>query len=237
MTTWKPVRLSAMHFIHVQHGATIVEGDGWQRPARYTYVAEEVEHAQNAVGICDVSPVGKLDIQGEDLDSFMDSAFPGIELPNIGSVSQYPAPGDSGIGVLTLARLADDEIMALTGPNQAPSVIQALGEDPEKCAHAVDVTSGLAGIRIAGPSAQQLLASITELDLDNGAFPNMSCAQIKAAEIHLFLVRVDLGGLQSYQLYFAREFGEYMWEALIDSGEPYDVKPIGIEAMARIGGE
>ena len=115
MTTWNPVRLSAMHYIHIQHGATVVESDGWQRPVRYTSVEKELEHIQSAVGICDISPVGKLDVQGEDLDSFLGGAFPGIELPNIGSVSRHSTTSDSAIGVLTLARLAERLVLDRPG--------------------------------------------------------------------------------------------------------------------------
>ena len=234
MTTSNPTRLTPMHYKHLELGAAIVESDGWQRPARYASVEQEIEHVKKAVGIGDVSPVGKINIQGDELDFFLSTAFPGIDLPNIGGVSRYPASGGLDRDALTLLRLAHDEIMVLTHPSQSLLATQDLGVNLDLCAHVVDVTSGLAGVRITGPFAKTLLTSITEIDLAIDAFPDMSCAQVKAAEIHNVLLRFDLGGLPTYEMYFGREFGEYMWDALLEVGEEYQVKPVGIEAMARL---
>ena len=38
----------------------------------------------------------------------------------------------------------------------------------------------------------------------------------------------------SNKLSFGREFGEYMWNVLVESGEEYGVAPFGIEALARL---
>ena len=70
-----------------------------------------------------------------------------------------------------------------------------------------------------GPSRSELLSKLSELDASPAAFPNLHCAQTRCAEIHGTLIRVDLGSLPSYDLYFSREFGEYMWEAIFHAGE------------------
>jgi len=54
------------------------------------------------------------------------------------------------------------------------------------------------------------------------------------AEVHGTLLRIDTGGLPSFDLYFGREFGEYLWDALLEAGGEYSVAPFGIEAMARL---
>ena len=124
--------------------------------------------------------------------------------------------------------------MALTGPSQAVSLSEALGGHRDGCAHVVDLSSGLAGARVTGPSAHLLLAGVTEFDVSPSAFPDMSCAQARAAEIHCVILRSDLAGLASYELFFGREFGEYMWEALLEVAEEHRGGPVGLEAMARL---
>ena len=146
------------------------------------------------------------------------------------------ANGPGAAWSVVLARLAHDEALILTESDQAPSVCEALEQQADQCAHVVDVTSGLAGIRTTGPSGDLLMASVTEVDTSPRALPNMRCAQTKVAEIHAVLLRLDLGSLLSYDLYFGRELGEYMWQALFEAGEEYGAIPIGIEAMARLEG-
>ena len=215
----------------------MVERDGWQRPVRYTSAEEEFEQLRKTVGLGDISPVGKLNLQGDKLDSFLSRVFGDVTSPDVGAVSRHILGGDVESQPVVLARLAHDEVVILTGPGQAPVVSEALQGQADGCVHAVDITSALAGVRVAGPSAHLLLSGVTELDASPDAFLDMSCAQAKLAEIHGLLLRIDLGRLPSYELYFGREFGEYMWDALLETGEEYQVTPFGIEAMSRLEGD
>ena len=60
MTTWSPVRRSAMHHSHLALGASMGERDGWQQPARYSSVEEELQHLKGGVALHDISPSTKL---------------------------------------------------------------------------------------------------------------------------------------------------------------------------------
>jgi sarcosine oxidase subunit alpha len=234
MAIWNPVRLTAMHHKHVALGAAMVERDGWRQPARYTTVEQELERLRAGAGLSDISPLGKLLIQGDELDTLLLTCFDAVTSLEIGIVARRSAPKGKAPAPVVLARLAQDEVMALTGPGQAQSLAEALAEEPGRCAKGVDLTSALAGARITGPSAGLLLESITELDLSPAGFPDLRCARSKVAEVHGTLLRMDIRGLPSFDLYFGREFGEYLWDVLMEAGAEYGVAPVGIEAMARL---
>ena len=233
MTTQTPVGLSAMHQQHVDLGAVMEEVDGWQRPTRYLSVEEELEQIRKGVGLCDVSPTGKLLIQGEAIDDILGTAFPKLGALDIGDARAQSLKTGSTDSEVLLARLAADEALALTPPNMAPQVAESL-EGPEQCIHALEITSALAGVKVAGPLAHQLLAAVTEIDVSLDGFSNMTCAQAPVAEVHGTLLRNDMDGLLSFELYFGREYGEYMWDALMEAGEEYGVVPFGIEALKSL---
>jgi sarcosine oxidase subunit alpha len=224
-----------MHHKHLELGATMVESEGWQRPGRYVSVDEELERVQSTVGLSDISPVGKLSLQGSDLEVALRVAFGNEITADIGTAGSARIANGPADEPCTVARLAQDEAMVLTAPDEVRGVAEALGPQPGRCAHLVDVTSALAGVRITGPASPSLLAGVTELNVEPNAFPSMGCAQGAFAEISGLLLRLDLAGLLSYDLYFGREFGEYLWDALLEAGEEFGVTPIGIEAMARYG--
>ena len=232
MTAWNPVRRGAMHHRHLAMGATMAERGGWQQPAYYRSADEELRLLSATVGLCDISPAGKLKLQGSDLDQLLAAVFPGaggLAVGGVRLVASGPGPAQ-----VVLARLALDEILAVTPTDQAPSLAETLGGGPDRCAHVVDLTSALAGVRITGPEAGSLLARVTELDASPSALPDMGCAQTKVAEVHGTLLRMDLGGVPSYDLYFSRDFGEYMWDALMEAGELHGAAPVGIDAMERL---
>ena len=223
-----------MHHKQIALGAAMGNEHGWQRPARFTTPEEEAERVRGGVGLCDVSPAGKLYLLGDEIDSALASAFPGLGAQEVGAVSLQPPATPDTSGDVLLARLAGDEVLAVTPTNQAPSTAEALSEMSGGCVHAVDVTSALAGVSIAGPLAHRLLAALTELDVSPEAFLALRCAQTMVAEVHGTLVRRDLGGLPRFDLYFGRELGEYMWDALVEAGREHGLVPFGLEALALL---
>ena len=98
----------------------------------------------------------------------------------------------------------------------------------------MDVTSGLAGLKIAGPRAQDVIASLTDLDLRERSMPDGSCAQAGFAQVHGTLLRLDIANVAAYELYVAREYGVYMWEVVLESLGDGVVVPFGHEALQRL---
>ena len=66
--------MSAMHHQHVDMGAVMEERDGWQMPARFGTVEEELRCLRSDAGLLDISPMTKLNIQGEHAAAFMSAA-------------------------------------------------------------------------------------------------------------------------------------------------------------------
>jgi sarcosine oxidase subunit alpha len=223
-----------MHHRHLELGAVMAESRGWQRPSRYGSVASELERIRDGVGLFDMSPSGKLAIQGTDIDSLFGSVFADVGPIEIGRLRVQLFGEVSDLQTVLMLRLAEDEAMVLTEPDEVHSVYEALRSREDGCAHTVDVTSALAGVRVTGPSAPSLLATLTELDVSPESFSNMSCAQTRVAEIHGTLLRADLAGELNYDLYVERDYGEYVWETALEAGEPLGATPYGTEAMSRL---
>jgi glycine cleavage system aminomethyltransferase T len=227
MQKWNPVALSAMQPRHLSLGATLVETNKWLLPARYSTVEKETEQLRAATGVCDISSKGKLALQGE-IDSQILQALGQSGPGAIGTVGKITHE----TGDVVIARLADDDALLLTAGRS--SILAGLVEKSEACSHTVDMTSVLAGLAIVGPTAQSVLTGLTEIDTSDMAFPDLSCAQGMVAEVRATLLRVDRGGVPGYELYFGRDYGEYMWDSVLEAGEPAGLTPVGTEALAKI---
>ena len=220
-----------MHYRHLELGAVMVVHEGWTLPARYSDPEEEAARVRQAVGITDISPTGKIRLQGEPVEQALHEAIPGYQASSVGSV--FVTPDDAGAPVV--ARLADDDCLIMTEQASVDRVLASLNFDG--CAHPVNVTSVLAALRIVGPNAPQLLAGVTDLDLAPPYFPNLSCAQGMVAEIHGTIIRKDIDVLLSYDLLFGRDYGDHMWESLTDAGQRHGLTPFGLEALCALCGE
>lgn len=217
-----------MHYLHLELGAEMVEHDGWALPARYADPEEEVARVRQSVGITDISPAGKIHLQGEAVDQALREALPDYQATSAGSV--FATSDDASDTVV--ARLADDDYLVIAGSASVGNVLDSLNVDG--CVHPVNVTSVLAAVRIIGPNGPAVLAGVTDLDLAPPYFPNLSCAQTMVAEIHGTIIRKDRGGILSYDVFFGRDYGDHMWESLIDAGERHGLTPFGLEALALL---
>ena len=228
-----PVKLTAMYNAHQELGAVFTHREGWRLPARYTSAGEEMDLARKAAGVCDISPVGKLDLQG---DAVLDELSRVLALQGslkVGRVVRCPNPtaSEDGGDAVMVAGLSYDEAMVFTSSGEALSVAGFLEEGLDGCAHLVDVTSSWAGVCVLGPRSPRVLSRLVELDLDPAVFADGSCAQGKAAEVHVLVIRSDIGDLLAYEVYVTRDYGEYLWDALLHAGGSEGVGPIGVEAL------
>ena len=223
------MKKSALNHQQLAWRARMVERDGWQQPAGYSDVDREFRALNEGLGVYDISPTGKLLLQGKDLGGLAGNVLPAGDAPEVGEVRPVSAPPAG-----QLARLSEDEYLVLCHARELPKWVAAMPEEPTGCVHSLDRTSGLAGLRLTGPKADRVLCQLSALDTSFEAFPNLRCAQTRCAEIHVTLIRADLGTLPSYDLYFPREFGEYFWDVIFEAGEEVGAAPVGFEAMERL---
>lgn len=234
MTTWTPLRRSAMHQHHLALGASMVDQDGWQQPKSYGSVDGELRSLRESVGLCDVSPAAKLILKGRHVGQVVSTSFPGAAPLDTGTVTTVVLTDRPEIGVVRLARLADDELIALTDTGLSGGLADYLGGSPDNCFHLVDMTSALAGVRLIGPSAPELLTDLAESDTSDFAFHDRQCVQTRVAGIHGLILRWDTAGLPGYEIYFSRDFGEYLWDVLLEAGEELGGIPVGVESLAQL---
>ena len=214
-----PKRLTAMHHLHLAAGAVMVEEAGWSRPARYADPEAERARLRESVGVCDVSPLLKVSVQGDGLET----ALPELEGVAAGRLVRRT-------GGAVAARLAPDEAVVIAPPAPCGADVSSMLAGDGADVQAIDITSGMAGAAVMGPAAGRALASLTDLDISDRAFPDMAAAQTRFAEVYGLLLRIDRDGLPAYQIYFSRDFGQYMWEALVETAHHLGGGAVGIEA-------
>lgn len=231
---WTTERRSAIACLELLQGAVMAEIDGWQQPLHYGDGASELKMLREIVGIHDLSPRGAVRLLGEGAIAAVTGLFSSQKELAIGQARECQIAADNGMTPLLELRLARDEFIFLTAPGDAETVTESLQTSPDSCVHTVDISSGLAGAGIIGPQAPFLLSMITELDVSDEAFLDLRCAQSKFTDMTGLLVRHDLGPTPAYQLYFPREYGEYIWEAITQAARYIGGGPVGTEAIRRM---
>ena len=237
------IRRSALHAFHLAE-ASMTEDQGWQCADSYGSVDAEVQAVREQVGLCDISPLAKLDIQGTNVFTALGQSLSlGLspETVPVGRVVRVPPQAlqlDTQTGGL-LCSLTGNHARLISPPGtagvvhaQVESAIQQTADSA--CVHLIDVTSNFTAVQLAGPHSRDVLRKLTALDLRPARFPDLSCAQGSLAGIHALVLRADIQVHLAYQVYCGREFGAYVWDAMLDAGQEFAARPFGLAAQRQL---
>ena len=245
---FRPYRLTPSHDWATENGADFVETGMWLRAQWFRRSGEkgwrdsvdrEVEMTRNGVGICDVTTLGKIDIQGRDAAEFLNRIYanPFLKVP-VGKVRYGLMLREDGFAYDdgTTARLSDTHFVMTTTTANAVVVFRNL-EFARQClwpdldVHLISTTDGWAQFAVAGPKSRALLQQVVDVDLSNEAFPFMACTACKAFGTPARLFRISFSGELAYELAVPSRYGDSLIRALMQVGEALDVVPYGTEAL------
>ncbi|NNF69311.1 MAG: sarcosine oxidase, partial [Acidimicrobiia bacterium] len=179
---FEPERVSSIHPWHVANNATPILAGAWIRPEHYGDPAAEVTNVRENVGIIDVTPLGKLDLQGTDVPKLLNLLYTNkwSKLP-IGGVRYGMMCAEDGVvmddGVT--ARLGEEHYLMTTTSSGAARVWEWVEnwlqtEHPDWQVHCTPVTTAYTSINVAGPKSRELVGRVcTDVDLNPEAFTYM----------------------------------------------------------------
>ncbi len=161
----------------------------------------------------EVPCTGKIILRGDPaVDGFTDAVRRAldIDLPLAANTSSETAP-------LSALWLGPDEWMLICATGSEAAVIEALrGALSGRHAAIVDVSDARCAFRLSGVAARDVLARGCALDLHRREFAPGDVAQTRLAMAEVIIHR---SAGDSFDIYVARSFADYLWRWLADSIE------------------
>jgi sarcosine oxidase subunit alpha len=231
----EPAQRSSIHHRHKELGGRMMWTGTWRRPHSYGDVEAEVQAVHGAVGLIDVSTLGKLLVIGPDAGEFLERLYPNrFGDMKVGRIRYAVLNTDAGriMDDGTIARLSDDAYYVTTTSTGAGAVVEwfewwnaVWGMDVQ----IADITGALAAVNVAGPRARELMSRLTDLDLSNEALSYLDAGQGKIAGVPSLVLRIGFVGELGYELHFPSPYGEFMWDTILERGEDLGIRPFGLE--------
>jgi sarcosine oxidase subunit alpha len=231
----EPAKRTSMHHRHKDLGARVMWTGAWRRPHSYGDAEGEAANVRSALGVIDVSTLGKLIVRGPDAAAFLERLYTN----RFGDMK----PGRIRYGVLqsdagrimddgTIGRLDEETFYVTTTSTGAGTVLQWFGwwnavwhMDVE----IVDVTGALAAVNVAGPNARTLMERLTDLDVSNEGIAYLDAVRGLVAGIPCLILRIGFVGELGYEIHFPSPFGEYFLDTLLEKGADLGIRPFGLE--------
>ncbi|MGD2057745.1 MAG: FAD-dependent oxidoreductase [Anaerolineales bacterium] len=218
-----------------QYRERIPEREGWA--ARYWSPLEGVEHlaTREHVGLFELSSFVKVEVAGNGaFEALQRLTANTVDVP-VGKVvyTSMLTPQGGIKSDLTVTRMGENRYWVLTGGGTGMidlAWIRAhLPQDGS--AVATDISSKYTSVGLWGPRARDVLQSVTEQDLSNGAFKYFTAQPITIEAIPAIALRISYVGELGWEIYTASEFGQRLWDVLWAAGQSHEIIAGGMGAF------
>ncbi len=220
---------SPLHSRHQELGAKFAEFGGWSMPVEYPAgVIKEHTAVRSAVGVFDVSHLGKAVVSGPGAASYLNATLSN-DLDRIGpGKAQYTLCCDDATGgvvddLIAYYRAEDDVLLVPNAANTA-EVVRRLREQAPSDVTITDQHRNYAVLAVQGPRSDEVLAAC---GLPVG-HPYMSFASASWDGASVVVCRSGYTGERGYELIVANEAAGALWDALLAAGAERGILPCGL---------
>ncbi|KQY64577.1 MULTISPECIES: glycine cleavage system aminomethyltransferase GcvT [unclassified Nocardioides] len=227
---------SPLHDRHVALGAKFAEFGGWSMPLEYSSgVVKEHTAVREAVGIFDVSHLGKAMVTGPGAAAYVNATLSN-DLGRIApGKAQYTLCCDDATGGIVddlIAYYQDDEHILLV-PNAANTaeVVRRLQAGAPEGVHVTNHHKEYAVLAVQGTRSDEVLEKVgLPTGHDYMSFVEAKLAGDEFQGLGVVVCRTGYTGERGYELIARNEIAGALWDALVAAGEEFGLLACGLGA-------
>jgi len=227
------MKKTAFYNIHKQAGAKIVEFAGFEMPVQYSGIIDEHKTVRTTVGMFDVSHMGEFEIRGKDALALVQRVTTNDASKLQEGKVQYSSmcyPDGGIVDDLLVYRFKDHFMLVVNAANLQKDFDWITSNKGSLDVEVLDKSDSYSLIAVQGPKSLLTLQKLTAVNLSS--LPYYTFQQGKLAGIEMIISRTGYTGELGFELYFDSSVpvSERIWNAIVDAGKEFGIKPIGLGA-------
>ncbi len=217
---------------HRKLNAKLVDFNEWEMPIQYQGVVEEYQAVRAAVGVFDVSHMGRVMVEGRDAVSFLQQVTTNNIMKLAVGSAQYSMICNQEGGIkddIFVYRLEERRFLLCVNASNREKIISWLyTKSPQGDIRLSDESHDLAQIALQGPHSEGVLRVVCP------SVPDMlkprQCVQAEVFKINCIISRTGYTGEVGYELYVPSQSSGIIWAGLLEAGESLGIRPCGLGA-------
>lgn len=217
---------------HIQLKGKMIDFGGWSLPVEYTGIIPEHEAVRTKAGIFDVSHMGEITVKGEDSEKYLQMLLTNdISLLNNNQIAYttmcYPHGGV--VDDLLVYKYSNTDYLLVVNASNTEKDYQWMKENIFGNTEILNVSENYAQLALQGPLAEAILQKLTRKNLNEIEFYYFS-DNVKIGNIEALVSRTGYTGEDGFELYFAYDKAEEMWDLILEAGKDEGLIPAGLGA-------
>ena len=189
----------------------------------------EYNAIRNAAALIDVSPLFKYSVTGADAARLVDRVITrDVSKMSVGQVFYTPWCDEHGhvIDDGTVTRLGETRFRWTAAD---PSLRWFRQNSAGLDVHVEDVSEELAALALQGPTSARVLRAASDADIDRLKYFRVTSGVIGGVRVEIS--RTGYTGDLGYEIWIPSAHAVTVWDALMQAGKPFDIKPAGMLAL------
>ena len=215
--------------------------DQWsfRRSNYFEHVGDECRRLRSTVGVIDLTPFTKHEVSGPGAEAWLDGLVANKVPVKIGRMALCHALTRRG-GIrseFTITKLAEERFYVVSAGAAERFDGDYLSKKlpTDRSVELRNITTSRGCFVLAGPRAREVLAKLTDLPLDNTAFPWLTGQTGEVAlATDVYLLRVNFVGALGWELHFPIEYAHHLFDELFAAGKEYGIGMVGMRAMESL---
>jgi aminomethyltransferase len=233
---------------HLRHGGRLVDFAGWAMPVQYTSIIAEHRTTRSAVGIADISHMGRLRFEGPGAAVFLAELLTRrVADMELGQIRYSLVTNDAGgilddvlVGYYHNSHGQPFFMLVVNASNRAKIVDWVRAHLPDERAERPgqeiiwnDVSRLWAMFAIQGPRSVEMLQPLVDADLQSMRYYRGAQVRIlhpAAQRQGAIISRTGYTGEDGFELSLGANIAPDVWEVLLELGRPLGIVPTGLSA-------
>ncbi len=226
-TTAEPLARTPLYDWHVAHGGRMVPFAGWEMPVQYSTITDEHQTVRTAVGLFDISHMGRLSFDGPDALALIQHVYTNNAATMKHGQVRYGLVCNEQGGIrddVLVYRWPYGYAMVVNASNRPKIVAWLEQHKGSRNVQITDQTMQTAMIAVQGPKALELVRGLTEADAEQLTYYH--AAPTRCLGQQCVLSRTGYTGEDGVELMIGATHALPLWEELVRRG----AKPCGLGA-------
>jgi len=233
-------RKTPLYDEHVRLGAKMVPFSGWLMPVHYTGIVEEHQAVRNSVGIFDISHMGQFIVDGAGAREWLNTMLTNnINKLDVGT-GQYSFLLNERGGIiddLIVYRIGDQNFLLVVNAARTEADFAWLQKHLPSVAAAVsggntvqidNRSANFGGVAIQGPRVVDLFRAVFGEGVQPPSRNEIVDVPFDATTVSV--ARTGYTGEDGIEVFFAATNAVKLWNAALEKGKPFRIKPCGLGA-------
>ena len=226
------LKKTALNDIHENLGAKMVPFAGYNMPVRYTSDIEEHKTVREGVGIFDVSHMGEFLLKGENVLALIQKVTSNDASKLVNGQAQYSClPNDIGgiVDDLLVYKINDTEYILVVNASNIEKDWNWISSHNSFGVVMENISDTLSLFAVQGPKAVDTLQKLTTSNLSDIKFYTFTMGEFAGCQ-DVVMSATGYTGSGGFEIYVKNEDAVTVWNAIMEAGEEFGIKPIGLGA-------